>query len=92
MRDYSPCCESRQSSGSEIDLIIADVRRPGCTGLQVLEQLRFAGDGVPVILMSAFGDEDLRREAKRHDVILLDKPFALDDLRGAVNDVLRRAW
>jgi two-component system, response regulator, stage 0 sporulation protein F len=78
----------RAARGEHIDLVISDIRMPGCTGLQVLERLRSANDRVPVILMTAFGDEDTRIEAERRGAVLFDKPFLLDDLRRAVGHLL----
>jgi CheY-like chemotaxis protein len=74
--------------GQQVDLVITDIRMPGCTGLQLLERLRSAGDNVRVILMTAFGDEDVRDEAKHYGVLLFDKPFRVDDLLDAVTRLL----
>jgi DNA-binding NtrC family response regulator len=74
--------------GQRVDLVISDIRMPGCTGLQVVERLRGADDRVPVILMTAFGDDDARVEAARHGVLLFEKPFGLDELRDAVSELL----
>ena len=67
------------------DLIVTDIRMPGLTGLAVIEGLR-NGDmpgswGIPVIMMTAFGDEDTHLEAKRLGAVIFDKPFDLDDFR-----------
>lgn len=78
----------RTALGQPVHLVITDVRMPGCSGLQVLERLRGAGDNVPVILMTAFGDEDSRDEAEHYGVVLFDKPFRIDDLRGTVSRIL----
>jgi len=78
----------REERGEPTDLVITDIRMPGCTGMQVLERLRVANNHVPVILMTAFGDEDARYEAERHGALLFDKPFLLDDLRKAVGHML----
>jgi DNA-binding response OmpR family regulator len=66
------------------DLIVSDVRMPICSGMQILEQLRAAHRRLPVILMTAFGDETMRDRARSLDAVLLDKPFELEDLRRAV--------
>lgn len=71
-------------ASAEVDLIISDVRMPICTGLQILKGLRDAHWTVPVILMTAFGDESTRARAEALGAILFDKPFAMDDLRTAV--------
>ena len=74
------------------DLIVTDIRMPGLTGLSVVEGLRNGfkpgSRGTPVILITAFGDEETHAEAKRLGTVIFDKPFDLDDFRTcAVNMV-----
>jgi CheY-like chemotaxis protein len=45
------------------DIIVSDLRMPGLTGMQILENVRAQGWRTPVILMSAFGDEEVRKRA-----------------------------
>src|SRR3954470_15011744 len=71
-----------------IDLVVSDIRMPTCTGMQILEALRAAHRKVPVILMTAFGDDDTRNRAERLGAVLFDKPFAVGDLRAAVATLL----
>jgi DNA-binding response OmpR family regulator len=73
-----------------IDLLVSDVRMPICTGLQILEQLRAAHHKMPIVLMTAFGDEGTRRRARTLGAVLLDKPFQMAELRAAVATLLRR--
>jgi CheY-like chemotaxis protein len=67
-----------------IDLIVSDVRMPICSGLEIVRAIRDAGWTVPVILMTAFGDDETRDRAAQLNAVLFDKPFDLDDLRTAV--------
>lgn len=69
---------------SRVDVIVTDVRMPVCNGIEVLERLAKANCRVPVILMTAFGDEDIRQRAERLGAVLFDKPLSLDALREAV--------
>lgn len=66
------------------DLIISDVRMPVTNGLSVVEALRRVGCKVAVIMMTAFGDDHLRRRVHELDAVFFEKPFAVDDLRHAV--------
>ena len=68
----------------EFDVVISDIRMPGCSGMNVLEGLRDARWTVPVILMTAFGDDETRARAQSNDAVLFDKPFDVDDLRTAI--------
>jgi CheY-like chemotaxis protein len=70
------------------DLIITDHRMPRVHGMEVLRGLSGAG-GPQVILMTAFGGADLRRQARHLGAVaVFDKPFELDDLRTAVDFAL----
>ncbi|MFN7954535.1 MAG: response regulator [bacterium] len=74
------------------DLIVTDVRMPGLTGLTVLAALRESGETVPVIVITAFGDDETHRFAHEHGAVaIFDKPFDLVDLRAAIDAVLRTA-
>jgi CheY-like chemotaxis protein len=76
-------------SGRFPDLIVTDVRMPGPNGLRVLEGIRTAYWAIPVIVITAFGDEDTHAEARRLGAqVVIDKPFDLATLRDAVLDVL----
>jgi DNA-binding response OmpR family regulator len=76
------------STGDRFDLLVSDIRLPGASGLAVLQSLRTAGRTLPVILMTAFGDEETRSRVARLDGILFDKPFNLLDLIAAVRRLL----
>lgn len=59
-----------------IDLIITDVRMPGFNGLNIVEGLRANGWTKPIIVISAFGDREMRdRIQAMTDVVFFDKPF-----------------
>ena len=68
--------------------IVSDIRLPHCSGLSVLATVRRAQWALPVVLMTAFSDPETRRLVESLGAILFDKPFALDDLRTAVANLL----
>ena len=58
------------------DGIVSDLRLPQKTGVELLAFVRERGLTTPVILMSAFADEQARLHAQRLGAVaLLDKPF-----------------
>lgn len=72
-----------------VDLIITDVRMPGWSGLQVLSGVRRKDWAIPVMLITAYGDRETEEEAQRLGAAaFFRKPFALDELRAAVAEVL----
>jgi DNA-binding response OmpR family regulator len=71
-------------NGRPVDLIITDIRMPTLSGLNVLTELRWDDCAIPVIMITAFGDEETHAEARRLGAAaVLDKPFELDDIRAA---------
>jgi len=83
----------RDPTLSAVDVIVSDVRMPVCNGIELLERLADARWRVPVILMTAFGDEDTRKRAERIGAVLFDKPLSLDALRAAVKRLgAGRSW
>src|SRR5579863_5101412 len=67
-----------------IDVIVSDVRMPGFTGIDVVEWLVYIGRRLPFVLMTAFGDDELRQRARAAGAVVLDKPLSLAQLRDAV--------
>ena len=75
----------------DCDLIILDINLPGQSGLEVLSQIRAAGDPRPVILLTAQGSTEDRvagLDAGADDY--LAKPFSMDELAARVRAVGRR--
>lgn len=73
------------------DVLILDVMLPKTNGFEVVRVLREAGETVPVIMLSARGDESdkvMGLELGAEDYIT--KPFGLAELLARVKAVLRR--
>ncbi len=67
------------------DLIIADVRMPGQTGLDVLDEARREGLACPILVLTGYNSPDVhRRVSELGNAILLIKPVALERLAEAV--------
>src|SRR5690606_21191202 len=70
------------STDKKPDVIVTDLRMPGINGLQVLEGARQRGVNAPVILISAFGDDETRAHAQRLGATaFLDKPLDIEELQ-----------
>jgi CheY-like chemotaxis protein len=80
---------NRGPDRTPVDLIISDIRMPGANGLDVIAALRCQDTSTPVILITAFGDAETHREAyELGTVMVLNKPFELDDLRVIVRSLI----
>ena len=74
---------------AEFDAIVTDLRMPGLDALEVLRRMRAEGISVPVVLLTAFSDEQVRRAARSLGACaVLDKPIDLDDLEVEVGRLL----
>lgn len=61
-----------------LDLIISDVRMPGMSGLDVLRHLHNCNDLPPILLITAFGDEQTHTQARQLGAVAsIDKPFEI---------------
>ncbi|HET9989524.1 MAG TPA: response regulator [Kofleriaceae bacterium] len=78
----------RAANRSAFDLIVSDIRMPGLTGVEVLRVMLSAEarddeqpfHETPVILISAFSDDEMRAEAASLGAALFSKPFDIDEL------------
>lgn len=73
------------------DLVIVDLRMPGMSGVDVCRQLRAAGSGTPILVLSAVGDEIdkvLLLEIGADDYVV--KPFGARELLARIRALLRR--
>jgi two-component system response regulator MtrA len=73
------------------DLVLLDLMLPGMTGFQVLQALRAGGSSVPVIIVSARGEEADKVRGFRLDADqYVTKPVGLLELLERVRALLRR--
>ena len=73
----------------QTDCLIADVRMPGMSGLELQERLNAAGSPVPIVFISAHDDREARDRGLRAGAIaFLQKPFSEDALLGAITESL----
>jgi len=74
------------------DLLVLDLMLPGLDGYRVLQGLRQQGSAVPVLVLTARGDEaDKVRGLKLGADDYMTKPFGLLELLARVEALLRRA-
>ena len=80
-----------QSKGTcAIRCLIADMRMPGMTGLELHDRLAAAGTPIPTVLITAYPDERALVRALETGVIcFLTKPFSAEDLLACIDLALR---
>jgi two-component system response regulator AtoC len=71
------------------DLIITDYRMPGFSGMELIKGVRYLDPRTPIILMTAYGSEELGHEAGGLGVAhYFGKPFDLDDMLSVVGQLI----
>jgi FixJ family two-component response regulator len=76
----------RQATGC----LIADIRMPGMSGLELQAKLNAHGCRIPIIFITAHGDEKMRMQALRAGAVeFVAKPFDDDALVASVRAALQ---
>jgi DNA-binding response OmpR family regulator len=71
------------------DLVVTDIRMPGLTGLDILPRIKNIQPEVAIIVITAFGTEEVRRKAfERGANAYLEKPIHFQELRGLIHEVI----
>jgi PAS domain S-box-containing protein len=74
-----------RSYSSEIDVVLLDLAMPGTNGEQTLLALRQIRADVPVVLLTAYAEDERRLRAIREDLAgVVAKPFSYEELLNAV--------
>lgn len=68
------------------DLVLLDMKIPGMDGLEILKHLKEIDPAIKVIMMTAYGELDMIKEATNLGALMhFTKPFDIDEMRVAVN-------
>ena len=87
--------DSGESALAEIgqapfDVVITDFRMPGMSGLELMQRVREKASDTRVILITAYGSDDVEAETRRLQAYrYFTKPFHVEDLIAAVQEALR---
>lgn len=73
-----------------IELVLTDVRMPGMSGPEMVEELVKIRPGIRVMYMSAYSRDVLPAGARDTDIPFLTKPFTMRTLALSIVETLRR--
>ena len=76
-------------SEDHFNIVITDIRMPGPTGLDILPTLRRLKPMIPVVVITAYGSDDLRqRSFERGAAAYIEKPIRLSQLRTLIGELI----
>jgi len=71
------------------DLVITDVQMPGLTGLDILPGIKKLQPETSIIVMTAFGSEEVcRKSFNRGATAYLEKPIPMDRLKTMIHEMI----
>jgi CheY-like chemotaxis protein len=72
----------------ELIVILSDINMPGMDGLELLREVKAQRPDLPVMMVTAYGDEKRRRRAKEHGAAdFLTKPVDFDYLKNQLRQL-----
>ncbi len=77
----------RKAAGDRpLILILSDINMPGMTGLELLPKAKAMRPDVPIIMITAYGDAETKRQALENGAeALLTKPIDFGMLRSEID-------
>jgi CheY-like chemotaxis protein len=83
---------AREIADPSLSLIFSDINMPGMSGLEMLPKVKAVRPNVPVIMITAYGDEATKKKAAELGAAgLLTKPIDFGLLRGEIDQRLEQA-
>jgi CheY-like chemotaxis protein len=80
---------AKTMANPSLSLILSDINMPGMSGLEMMPKVKAARPNVPVIMITAYGDEATKKKAAELGAAgLLTKPIDFDLLREEIDQRL----
>ena len=76
------------ANAGPFDLVLSDVVMPGMDGPTMVKALRKLHPAMPIIFMSGYAEEQLRKEIDIRDMHFISKPFSVQQIGDVVGNVL----
>ena len=80
--------EQVERDGGGFDLVVSDVMMPVMDGPTMVRRMRETRPALPILFMSGYAEEQLRKSIALDNVSFLPKPFSVQQLAEAARDAL----
>ena len=89
----TPCSDGEEglaaiANGGEYDMVVSDVVMPGMDGPAMVRAIRRVRPDLPVLFMSGYAEEQLRRDIDVENMHFLAKPFSVQQIGDRVGAIL----
>ncbi|WP_240957011.1 response regulator [Pseudopontixanthobacter vadosimaris] len=89
----TPCSDGEEglaaiANGGEYDVVVSDVVMPGMDGPAMVRAIRRVYPDLPVLFMSGYAEEQLRRDIDVENMHFLPKPFSVQQIGERVGAIL----
>ena len=74
---------------ADFDMVVTDVVMPSMDGPAMAREIRLLAPDMPVLFMSGYAEEQLRREIDLEGMHFIAKPFSVAQIAAKVGEVLR---
>ncbi|MFN2100373.1 response regulator [Altererythrobacter sp. MF3-039] len=74
--------------GGEFDLVVSDVVMPGMDGPSMARAIRELQPNLPILFMSGYAEEQLRKDIDMAEMHFIAKPFSVQDIGDKVAAIL----
>jgi DNA-binding response OmpR family regulator len=71
-----------------VDLLVTDLRMPGISGLELIQQVQEIDSQMRTMLITAFGSPEIEDRARELGAFYLPKPFDLFEFAAVVEHIL----
>jgi len=76
-------------SKRHFDMILMDIRMPGVSGIEALEQISSLRPEIPILMMTAYFSDEIVDQAKNRGAFgCLGKPFDFEELRQTIQQAV----
>jgi len=75
-----------------LDVVVSDIRMPGMTGIELLEQIKSVSPEMPVIMITAFASPDDAVMAMKNGAFdYISKPFNVDEIKSVITSATNKS-
>jgi len=73
---------------NHFDLVITDFSMPKMDGLELIENIRQLGSNIPILMITAYGEDRQLQRADHYNVTVINKPVSMEKFQQAITKAI----